>query len=262
MRITQNILKKMYQNGEKFTVLTCYDASFATLLDKAGIDVLLVGDSLGNVLQGKDTTLSVTLNDMKYHTRCVAQGSTNALIMTDMPFGTFQTSPSFAFTNATKLIAAGAHMVKIEGGRAMADTIQFLTQRGIPVCAHIGLTPQSVHQLGGYKLQGKTDAEANLLLEDAIILEKAGANMVLMELVPAVLAKKITQALTVPTIGIGAGADCSAQVLVLHDMLGIYPTSTRFNKNFMTDALNIEDAIKRYIKAVKSGKFPGIEHQY
>ena len=262
MRITQNTLLKMYQNGEKFTVLTCYDASFAKLLEKAGIEVLLVGDSLGNVLQGKQTTLSVTLNDMKYHTRCVAQGATNALIMTDMPFGTFQESPSLAFKNATKLIAAGAHMVKIEGGRTMAETIQFLTKRGIPVCAHIGLTPQSVHQLSGYKLQGKNDAEANILLEDAIILEKAGANLILMELIPAALAKKITQTLNIPTIGIGAGADCSAQVLVLHDMLGIYPTNTRFNKNFMTDAPSIEDAIKHYVKAVKSGMFPAIEHQY
>ena len=262
MRITQNTLLKMYQNGEKFTVLTCYDASFAKLLEKAGIEVLLVGDSLGNVLQGKQTTLSVTLNDMKYHTRCVAQGATNTLIMTDMPFGTFQESPSLAFKNATKLIAAGAHMVKIEGGRTMAETIQFLTKRGIPVCAHIGLTPQSVHQLSGYKLQGKNDAEANILLEDAIILEKAGANLILMELIPAALAKKITQTLNIPTIGIGAGADCSAQVLVLHDMLGIYPTNTRFNKNFMTDAPSIEDAIKHYVKAVKSGMFPAIEHQY
>jgi 3-methyl-2-oxobutanoate hydroxymethyltransferase len=262
MRITQNTLQKMYQNGEKFTILTCYDASFAKLLENAGIDVLLVGDSLGNVLQGNDTTLSVTLSDMKYHTRCVAQGATNALIMTDMPFGTFQESPSLAFKNASKLVAAGAHMVKIEGGRAMADTIQFLTQRGIPVCAHIGLTPQSVHQLSGYRLQGKSAAEANLLLEDAIILEKAGANMILMELVPAALAKKITQTLNIPTIGIGAGADCSAQVLVLHDMLGIYPTSTRFNKNFMAGAHSIEDAIRHYIKAVKSGMFPATEHQY
>lgn len=262
MKVTQNTLQKMYQNGEKFTVLTCYDASFAKILEKAGIDILLVGDSLGNVLQGKETTLSVTLNDMKYHTRCVAQGVTNALIMTDMPFGTFQESPSLAFKNATKLMAAGAHMVKIEGGRMMAETVQFLTQRGIPVCAHIGLTPQSVYQLSGYKLQGKNDSEANLLLEDAIILEKAGANMVLMELVPAALAKKITQTLNIPTIGIGAGADCSAQVLVLHDMLGIYPTSARFNKNFLTDAHSVEDAIKRYIKAVKSGTFPATENQY
>lgn len=262
MRVTQNTLRKMYQNGEKFTILTCYDASFARLLENAGIDVLLVGDSLGNVLQGKQTTLSVTLNDMKYHTRCVSQGATNAMIMTDMPFGTFQESPSLAFKNASKLMAAGAHMVKIEGGRTMAETIQFLTQRGIPVCAHIGLTPQSVHQLSGYKLQGKNDKEANLLLEDAIVLEKAGANMLLMELVPATLAKKITQTLNIPTIGIGAGADCSAQVLVLHDMLGIYPTNARFNKNFMSGAHSIEDAIKHYIEAVKSGIFPAAEHHY
>lgn len=262
MRITRNTLQKMYHNGEKIAILTCYDASFATLLENAGIDILLVGDSLGNVLQGKDTTLSVTLRDMKYHTRCVAQGVKNALIMTDMPFGTFQTTPSFAFKNAVKLLAAGAHMVKIEGGRATADTVQFLTRRGIPVCAHIGLTPQSVHQLGGYKLQGKSEAEANLLLEDAIILERAGAIMLLMELVPSLLANKITKELSIPTIGIGAGPDCSAQVLVLHDMLGIYPTNAKFNKNFMIGALSIEDAVKRYIKAVKSGEFPDTEHQY
>ena len=262
MRITQNTLKKMYQNGEKFTALTCYDACFAALLENAGIEVLLVGDSLGNVIQGKNTTLSVTLRDMQYHTRCVAQGSNNTLIMTDMPFGTFQSTPSHAFNNAAKLIAAGAHMVKIEGGRMQGDTIKFLTQRGIPVCAHIGLMPQYVHQFGGYKLQGKTDVEANLLLEDAIILEEAGANMLLLELVPSTLAKKITQQLSIPTIGIGAGPDCSSQVLVLHDMLGIYPTKAKFNKNFMSEAINIEDAIKGYIKAVKFGEFPDAEHQY
>ena len=252
----------MYQNGEKIAILTCYDASFAKLLENAGIDILLVGDSLGNVLQGKNTTLSVTLSDMKYHTHCVAQGVNNAMIMTDMPFGTFQTTPLRAFKNAAKLLAAGAHMVKIEGGRAMADTVQFLTQRGIPVCAHIGLTPQTIHQLGGYKLQGKTEAEAKLLLEDAMILEEAGANMLLMELVPAALANKITIELSIPTIGIGAGPGCSAQVLVLHDMLGIYPTNTRFNKNFMIGALSVEDAVRGYVKAVKSGEFPGEEHQY
>lgn len=262
MRITRNTIQKMYQNGEKIAILTCYDACFATLIENAGIDILLVGDSLGNVLQGNDTTLPVTLSDMEYHTRCVAQGVKNALIMTDMPFGTFQTTPSRAFKNAAKLLAAGAHMVKIEGGRAIADTVQFLTQRGIPVCAHIGLTPQSIHQLGGYKLQGKSESEANLLLEDAMILERAGASMLLMELVPAVLAKKITKALSIPTIGIGAGPDCSAQVLVLHDMLGIYPTSAKFNQNFMIGAHSIEDAVKRYIKAVKSEEFPGTDHQY
>ncbi|MDP1558328.1 MAG: 3-methyl-2-oxobutanoate hydroxymethyltransferase [Nitrosomonas sp.] len=263
MRTTQNTLKKMYHEGEKFTVLTCYDACFAAFLENAGIDVLLVGDSLGNVLQGKETTLSVSLGEMLYHTRCVSAGSNKAFIMADMPFGTFQESPEQAFGNASKLLAAGAQMVKIEGGRIMSETIRFLTQRGIPVCAHIGLTPQSVHQFGGYKIQGKSDSEAKQLVEDALFLEKAGANMLLMELVPATLAKGITNELSIPTIGIGAGANCSAQVLVLHDMLGLnLERNTRFVKNFMVGASNIEEAIKNYIDEVKIGKFPGSEHEF
>ncbi len=263
MRITQSTLRKMYEDSEKITALTCYDASFATLLEDAGIDILLVGDSLGNVIQGESTTLSVTLNDMIYHTRCVARGSNKALIMADMPFGTFQVTPEHAFTNASRLIAAGAHMIKIEGGSLMAETIEFLTRRGIPVCAHIGLTPQSIHQFGGYKVQGKTDDKARQLQEDALILEKSGANMLLMEVVPATLAKQITDTLSIPTIGIGAGPDCSAQVLVLHDLLGIYPGKrTRFIKNFMSGAKDIREAIENYIKEVKTGKFPDAEHVF
>lgn len=263
MRTTQSTLKKMYIDGEKLTVLTCYDACFAALLENAGVDMLLVGDSLGNVLQGKDTTLSVSLDEMLYHVRCVATGSNKAFIMADMPFGTYQISPEQAFRNASKLLAAGAQMVKIEGGRVMVETIQFLVQRGIPVCAHIGLTPQSVHQIGGYKVQGKSATEAKQLLEDAALLEKAGANMLLMELVPAALAKKITNKLSIPTIGIGAGANCSAQVLVLHDMLGLYAErNTRFIKNFLMGASSIEEGIKNYVEEVKTGKFPGPEHEF
>ncbi len=263
MRITQTTLQKMVENNEKFTVLTCYDAIFATMLENAGIDVLLVGDSLGNVLHGESTTLGVTLDNMIYHTRCVARGSSKAFIMADMPFGSYQVSPEQAFENASKILAAGAHMVKIEGGQIMADTIRFLTQRGIPVCAHIGLTPQSIHQLGGYKLQGDSEKSAKQLLDDAKILEKAGAGLLVMEVVPAKLAKKITHTLSIPTIGIGAGIHCSAQVLVLHDMLGLYPgKKPRFIKDFMASAKNIQEAVTNYVTAVKTGQFPSEEHEF
>ncbi len=263
MRITQTTLQKMVENHEKFTVLTCYDAIFATILENSGIDVLLVGDSLGNVLHGENTTLSVTLDDMIYHTHCVARGASKAFIITDMPFGSYQVSPAQAFENASKIMAAGAHMVKIEGGQIMADTIQFLTRRGIPVCAHIGLTPQSIHQLGGYKLQGNSEKSAKQLLDDAKLLEKSGASLLVMEVVPAKLAQKITQTLAIPTIGIGAGANCSAQVLVLHDMLGLVQgKKPRFVKDFMADAKSIQEAIANYVTAVKTGQFPGKEHEF
>lgn len=263
MRTSQDVLQKMRDDGEKIAIVTCYDASFAALLEKAGVDILLVGDSLGNVLQGEETTLPVTLDDMIYHTRCVARGSSKAFIMTDMPFGTSQVSPEDTFRNAAELMAAGANMVKIEGGSIMAETVEFLTKRGIPVSGHIGLTPQSVNQLGGYKVQGKTDYEAEQLLEDAVALEKAGAGMLLMEVVPAALAGQVTRTLSIPTIGIGAGIDCSAQVLVLYDMLGIYSgKKARFMKNFLTGAGSIHEAVENYIRAVKAGEFPGPEHAF
>lgn len=263
MRTTQKTLQKMCDSGEKISALTCYDASFASLLENSGVDILLVGDSLGNVLQGEKTTLSVTLDDMVYHTRCVARGSGKAFIMADMPFGTSQVSPENTFENAVKLMSAGASMVKIEGGRVMAETIRFLSQRGIPVCAHIGLMPQSVHMLGGYKVQGKSNNQANQLLEDAVILEEAGAGMLLMEAIPAILAKKITKKLIIPTIGIGAGVDCDAQVLVLYDILGIYSgKKSRFIKNFMDGADSINEAVENYVKEVKSKKFPKSEHGF
>lgn len=263
MRVTQDSLQKMRDEDEKIAILTCYDASFAALLDDAGVDILLVGDSLGNVLQGEESTLPVTLDDMIYHTRCVARGSKNAFIMTDMPFGTSQVSPQDTFENAAELMATGAHMVKIEGGSVMAETVEFLTRRGIPVCGHIGLTPQSVNQLGGYKVQGRRASEAEQLLEDAVALERAGAGMLLMEVVPATLANQVTQALSIPTIGIGAGAGCSGQVLVLYDMLGIYSgKKARFMKNFLAGTGSIEEAVKNYVSAVKAGAFPGPEHTF
>lgn len=256
-------LQKINTQGEKIAVLTCYDAGFAILLENAGIDVLLVGDSLGMVLQGANSTLSVTMRDMQYHTRCVAQGSKSAYIVTDMPFGSYQQNPEQAMRNATRLMAAGAHMVKLEGGAVMAETVRFLVQRGIPVCGHLGLTPQSVHQLGGYRVQGRNDADAARLLVDAQALADAGASMVVLEMVPAALAKQITEATNILTIGIGAGADCDGQVLVLQDMLGIYAgKSPRFSRNFMQGAESIQAAIESYVKAVKAGTFPTTEHSF
>ncbi len=263
MRTTLTALQAMRNKGEKIAVLTCYDSSFAALLEANGVDVLLVGDSLGMVLQGRETTLPVTLNDMAYHTACVASGAAKAFIVADMPFGTFQVSPRETFVHAAQLMEAGAQMVKLEGGAAMVETIRFLTERGIPVCGHLGLTPQSVHQLGGYRVQGKSDEAAQRLLRDALALQDAGAGMLVLEAVPAALAAEATAALAIPTIGIGAGAACSGQVLVLHDMLGIYPgKKARFVKNYMHGAASIADAVSRYVTEVKDGSFPAAEHSF
>ena len=263
MRTTLTTLKAMHVRGDKIAMLTCYDASFAALLDGQGVDVLLVGDSLGMVLQGFDSTLPVTLDDMVYHTASVARGSKQAFMVADMPFGTSQVSPQQTFAHAARLMVAGAQMVKIEGGEEMAETVHFLTTRGIPVCAHIGLTPQSVHQLGGYKVQGKSIDSAQRLMADALVLQQAGAGMLLLEAVPAALATDITTALSIPTIGIGAGAGCSGQVLVLYDMLDIYPgRKARFVKNYMQGATSISDAVRLYVAEVKSGSFPATEHSF
>jgi 3-methyl-2-oxobutanoate hydroxymethyltransferase len=244
-------------------MLTCYDASFAALCDAAAVEILLVGDSLGMVVQGHDSTLPVTMQQMEYHVGMVARGSQNALIVADLPFGSYQHSAESAFSNAARLMAAGAQMVKLEGGRVMADTVRFLVERGIPVCGHVGLIPQSVHQLGGYRVQGKGKDAAGQLLEDARAIEGAGAAMLVLEAIPAALAKEATEALSIPTIGIGAGKDCSGQVLVLHDMLDIYPgRKGRFVRNFMAGATGVLDAIQRYVKAVKSGAFPAPEHTF
>jgi 3-methyl-2-oxobutanoate hydroxymethyltransferase len=263
MRTTLTDLQGMRSKDEKIAVLTCYDASFAALLEAQGVDVLLVGDSLGMVLQGHETTLPVTLSEMAYHTACVSRGSSKAFIISDMPFGTFQVSPQETFANAALLMAEGAQMVKLEGGANMTETVRFLTGRGIPVCAHIGLVPQSVHQFGGYRVQGKEPADAQKLLEDASALESAGAGMLVLETIPALLAAEITAQLTIPTIGIGAGAACSGQVLVLHDMLDVYPgKKARFVKNYMQGAASIADAVAKYVSEVKAGSFPGQEQSY
>src|SRR5262245_31871065 len=244
-------------------MLTGYDASFATLCDEASVEVLLVGDSLGMVVQGHDSTLPVTMDDVEYHVRAVARGSKRALLLADLPFASYQASPTQAYSNAARLMAAGAQAVKLEGGRLMADTVRFLVQRGIPVCGHVGLTPQSVHQLGGYRVQGRTDAAAQRLLEDARAIEQAGAFMVVLEVIPAALAKEVTAALSIPTIGIGAGVDCSGQVLVLYDMLDVYPgRKAKFVKNYLVLAGTIQKAVELYVKEVKNGSFPGPEHSF
>jgi 3-methyl-2-oxobutanoate hydroxymethyltransferase len=263
MRITLTTLQKMTQDGSKIAMLTCYDASFAAVLEEAGVESLLIGDSLGNVLQGHESTLPVTLRDMVYHTQCVARGSRRAFIIGDMPFGSFQVSPEDTLRNAAEIMAAGAHMVKIEGGRPMLNTMEFLTDRGIPVCGHLGLTPQSVHALGGYRVQGRGESDGQRLLREAKELEKAGAGMIVLEAIPAALAREVTAALTIPTIGIGAGVDCSGQVLVLHDMLDVYPgKKAKFVKNYMRPGGTIQGAVELYVKEVKAKTFPGPEHSF
>jgi 3-methyl-2-oxobutanoate hydroxymethyltransferase len=260
--VTVLTLMDLYAKGEKITMLTCYDASFAALMDKCGVEILLVGDSLGMVCQGYKSTLHVSIEEMAYHTACVARGNATAMIVCDMPFGTYPT-PETAYEQAAELMRAGAHMVKIEGGAWLADTVRFLVERAIPVCAHIGLTPQSVHQLGGYRVQGKTVEDAKRLIADAAVLQEAGASLIVLEAIPATAGKDITNAISIPTIGIGAGADCSGQVLVMHDMLDVYPgKKPRFVRNFMEGQTSIEAAVRAYVAAVKDGSFPASEHSF
>ncbi|MDR2506983.1 MAG: 3-methyl-2-oxobutanoate hydroxymethyltransferase [Candidatus Accumulibacter sp.] len=262
-QLTHIDLGKMRVSGEKIAMLTCYDASFAHVCEIAGVDSVLIGDSLGNVIQGHTSSLPVTLDDIAYHTRAVVRGCGRPLVIADMPFGTFQESPRQAYRNAVTLLAAGAQMVKLEGGVTMAETTRFLVERGIPVCAHIGLTPQSVHQLGGFRVQGKNDAAAQQLLADAQAQEDAGAALIVLEAIPSALAETVTKKLSIPTIGIGAGPACSGQVLVLHDMLNIYPgKKAKFVKNFMEGHADILAAISAYVAAVKDGSFPAPEHCY
>lgn len=251
----------MKQSGDKISCLTAYDASFASLLDQAGIDVILVGDSLGMVIQGHASTLPVTIQDMVYHTRNVSIARKRAFVLADLPFASYAT-PQQALQNAAQLMQmAGAQMVKLEG--AKIDVIQFLVEQGIPVCGHLGLLPQSVNQLGGYKVQGREPEQAEQILNDALAIEQAGARLLVLECVPAILAAQISQALTIPVIGIGAGVDCDGQVLVLYDILNISTGKRpRFSKNFMAEAGSIEDAITSYLNAVKNGQFPAAEHAY
>ncbi len=262
-QITINTLRQMKIKGEKFACLTAYDASLAHVVDAAGVEVILVGDSLGMVVQGHASTLPVTMNDMVYHSACVARGRSQALLMTDMPFMSYATAEQ-ALHNAARLMQeGGAHMVKLEGGAVQVDIVRQLTARGIPVCAHLGLQPQSVHKLGGYRVQGRDVSIAQKMREDAHALQEAGADMLLLECVPASLAEEITKAVDVPVIGIGAGAGCDAQVLVLYDMLGItVGKRPKFSKDFMTGQPTLQAAIEAYVHAVKNGSFPAAEHTF
>ena len=259
--LTIRDLAAMKQAGEKISCLTAYDASFSALLDHAGIDVILVGDSLGMVIQGCHTTLPVQVDDMVYHSRIVAAARKRAFIIADLPFASYAT-PEQAVHNAARLMqAGGAQMVKLEG--AKIDVIDFLVQQGMPVCGHLGLLPQSVNRVGGYKVQGRDALQAQIIIDDALKIEQAGAGLLILECVPAPLAAEITNRLGIPVIGIGAGAACDGQVLVLYDMLDIsVGNRPRFSKNFMADADSIEDAVHRYHQAVKSVRFPGPEHSY
>ncbi|MEI2678651.1 MAG: 3-methyl-2-oxobutanoate hydroxymethyltransferase [Burkholderiaceae bacterium] len=255
--VTLQRLREMHAAGEPISVLTCYDASFARLLDGAGVDCLMVGDSLGMVVQGRSSTLPVALEDAAYHTRCVARGNRSAWLISDLPFGSYQQSREQALASATVLMQAGAHMVKLEGGGWTAETVRFLVDRGIPVCAHLGLTPQSVHALGGYRVQGRSDEAVALLLRQATELAQAGAAMMVVELVPSEVGRALTQAVGIPVIGIGAGVDCSGQVLVLHDMLGVTQGRLpRFVRDFMKGAPSIEAAVATFVADVKARRFP------
>ena len=248
---------KAKREGKRLSFITAYDYSFAKLADAAGIDGVLIGDSLGMMMAGDPHTLFVSLEQMEYHTRIVARAAARALVMADLPFGSFEESPAQAFAAAARLVKAGAQIVKLEGGAPMVETVAFLSERGIPVCAHIGLTPQHVHQFGGFKRQGKTQEAATKLFEDAVALADAGARMVLMEAIPAGLAGEITKRLEVPTIGIGAGPDTDAQVLVLHDVLGLNPDhAPSFAKAFCAGAALVTEALQQYASAVRDGSFP------
>jgi 3-methyl-2-oxobutanoate hydroxymethyltransferase len=261
--ITLTTLARMKQAGERIACLTAYDAAFATVLEAVGVEVLLVGDSLGMVVQGHDSTLPVGVDDMVYHAAAVARGSRRALRVVDLPFLSYAT-PERALASAGRLMqAGGAHMVKLEGGREQAEVVHRLTECGVPVCGHLGLLPQSIHRLGGYRVQGREPEAARRLREDARLLEEAGAGLLVLECVPAALAREISHALTLPVIGIGAGPDCDGQVLVLYDLLGISPgRRPRFSKDFLSGEPSVAAAVSAYVQAVKSGGFPGPEHTY
>ncbi|EOV6296530.1 TPA: 3-methyl-2-oxobutanoate hydroxymethyltransferase [Vibrio parahaemolyticus] len=259
-KMTINDLIKWKQEGRKFATSTAYDASFAQLFESQEMPVLLVGDSLGMVLQGENDTLPVAVDDIVYHTRCVRAGSPNCLLMADMPFMSYAT-PEQACENAAKLMRAGANMVKIEGGDWLVDTVKMLTERAVPVCAHLGLTPQSVNIFGGYKIQGRDQEKADRMVKDALALQEAGAQIVLLECVPAELAERITKVLDVPVIGIGAGNVTDGQILVMHDMFGISANyMPKFSKNFLAETGDMRKAVAKYIEDVANGVFPDDAH--
>lgn len=261
-KTTLSTLQKYKNEGHKITCLTAYDASFAKLFEDCGIDLILIGDSLGMVLKGEDSTLAVTNDEIAYHVKSVRQGATAPLIVADMPFMTYATTEQ-AYSNAAQLMAAGANMVKLEGGKWLLETITGLVERGIPVCGHIGLTPQSVNVFGGFKVQGREQSQADLLVEQAIALEQAGAQLIVVECVPSIVGKRIADAVSIPIIGIGAGADTDGQILVMHDMLGISANyMPKFSKNYLAVSDSIEEAVKNYIDEVQNGTFPSKEHSF
>jgi len=260
-KITLNSLRKFKHEAYKFSVVTAYDATFSRTLETAEVPVILVGDSLGMTIQGHNSTVPVSVNDVAYHTACVARGNSYSLIIGDLPFMSYTSIPQ-SLESSKQLMQAGAHMVKLEGGRWLCDTFQALNAAGVPTCAHLGLTPQSVNKLGGYKVQGRDADQAQAILEDAIALEAAGADMLVLECVPSELAARITDALSIPVVGIGAGGGTDAQVLVLHDMLGITPKAPKFSKNFLEGENSIEAAFKAFVREVELGEFPASEHQF
>lgn len=259
--LTINHLQEMKRHGEKIAMLTCYDAVFARSMDAAGVDIILVGDSMGMVVQGMHTTLAVSVDDIAYHTRCVARGLDRAFLLADMPFGSYH-DESTAMNNAVRLLSSGGAMVKLEGAGPMIAVVEYLVSRGVAVCGHLGLTPQSVLQLGGFKVQARQHEAASQLMQDALALQAAGAQLLVLECVPATLGREVTGSLDIPLIGIGAGAHCDGQVLVMHDMLGLGGKTPRFVANFMHGSQGIGAAFESYVSDVRSGRFPAQEHEY
>ncbi len=253
----------MYDQKIPIAMLTGYDSTFAYLLDHAGVDIILIGDSVGMTVQGRKTTIPVTIEDMIYHTACVAAGNQTACVLADLPFGAYLVDEADAVENCVQLIKAGANMVKFEGGEEVCPLVSHLATMGVPVCGHLGFTPQSINTIGGHYIQGKTEEQKKRLKADALALQNAGAKMLVLEMVPAAVAKELTQELQIPTIGIGAGPDCSGQVLVLQDILGIFPgRAPRFSKNFMNGASSIQEAVANYVKEVKAKTFPTINQSF
>jgi len=260
-KITLSTLNKMKDDGDKFVCITAYDSTFAHLVSEAGAETILVGDSLGMVLQGHDSTIPVSIEDMAYHTQCVLGGNPRSLVIADMPFMAYSNADQ-AMDNATLLMQAGAQMIKMEGGTWLSDTISSLVERGIPVCAHLGLTPQSVNAFGGFKVQGRTPKEAKSILANAVEIQDAGASLLVLECIPASLATDISAKMDIPVIGIGAGPGTDAQVLVMHDLLGLSGQKARFVQNFMEGQTTIQGGLQAFVHAVKTGEYPREEHSY
>lgn len=260
-QVTINTLYKLKSNNEKFVVISLYDAHMAAMAQRCGVEVVLIGDSLGMTVLGYDSTIPVTMEQMIYHVEAVARGNKKSLVVGDLPFMTYAT-PEDALRNCARIMQAGAQMVKLEGGAWLADTVAMLAERGIPVCAHLGLTPQSVNKFGGFRVQGRAQEDADKILADAQLLAAAGADLLVLECVPSALAAKITQSIHIPTVGIGAGKDTDAQVLVINDILGLTEHPPKFSKNFLLEANDIPGAMQKYVADVKSGVFPGEENVF